>query len=132
MSALRNFAWYSGSRATATASRAKRSRIPGGNPGGQLYVPYLDFWGLTIRTAEGSTTALTGDLTRHGGALEMSIDIQVLQLNNYRLLTTHSMAELSGLVFVAEYQTFTHGDATIRLWNARRMKSGYVSSNKHA
>jgi hypothetical protein len=55
----------------------------GGNPGGQMYVPFMDFWGLTIRTDEGVTNALTGDLTRHGGALEMSIDIQVLQLNNW-------------------------------------------------
>jgi hypothetical protein len=53
----------------------------GGNPGGHMYVPYLDFWGLTLRTS--AANALTGNLARHGGALRLSVDIQVLQLNNW-------------------------------------------------
>jgi hypothetical protein len=40
----------------------------------------------------------------------------VLSLGQYRSLTPHSWAELGSEVFFLEYQSFTSGDAPIRLW----------------
>ncbi|MBN1209073.1 MAG: exo-alpha-sialidase [Myxococcaceae bacterium] len=41
---------------------------------------------------------------------------EVLSLGSYRLLTSHSIAELDGAVYLLEYQSFTGGDAPIRLY----------------
>lgn len=40
----------------------------------------------------------------------------VLELGQYRMLTPHSIAELDGEVFFAEYQAFTSQSVPIRLW----------------
>ncbi|MBS2029741.1 MAG: exo-alpha-sialidase [Deltaproteobacteria bacterium] len=40
----------------------------------------------------------------------------VLSLGNYRALTSHNWGELDGEVFFLEYQDFTNGNATLRLW----------------
>jgi hypothetical protein len=54
----------------------------GGNPGGFLHVPYSDWYWMDLWTDQVGNPA-TGDLTRHGGPLEFSVDIQVFQLNNW-------------------------------------------------
>ena len=54
----------------------------GGNPGGYLGLPLGDFWGVTLRCEEVGH-AVTGDLTRHGGPLTFSFDVNIFQLNNF-------------------------------------------------
>jgi hypothetical protein len=54
----------------------------GGNPGAYLGVPYGDWYWITLGTDQLGNAA-TGDLTRHGGALEFAVDIRVFQLNNW-------------------------------------------------
>lgn len=56
--------------------------FPGGNPGNYMGVPLLDFWGVELRN-EDATTPLLGDLTRHGGPLEVAVDVRVFTLNNF-------------------------------------------------
>jgi hypothetical protein len=43
---------------------------------------------------------------------------QVLALGSYRSLTPHSFAELDGAAYFLEYQVFTSGNSTIRLWRS--------------
>ncbi len=53
----------------------------GGNPGEYIGVPLADFWGITLSNDEDPD--LLGDLTRHGGPIEIAVDIQVFELNNW-------------------------------------------------
>lgn len=54
----------------------------GGNPGNQLRTFFMDWQWIYLRnSSEGA--AVIGDLTRHGGALTFSVDIQVYTLNNW-------------------------------------------------
>src|SRR6185295_15402612 len=60
-------------------------------------------------------------LTSAGHSLARSADQgrtwqNVLAIGQNRMLTPHSVAELNGQVFFAEYQSYTGGDAPIRLW----------------
>jgi hypothetical protein len=54
----------------------------GGNPGWYMGVPYGDWYWLTLST-ESAGNPLIGNLSRHGGALEVSVDALVLQLHNW-------------------------------------------------
>ncbi len=54
----------------------------GGNPGDYIGVPYGPFWGVELRN-ETAGSAVTGDLTRHGGPLEVWVDVQVFALFNF-------------------------------------------------
>ncbi|MBX3356872.1 MAG: hypothetical protein KF745_00440 [Phycisphaeraceae bacterium] len=55
--------------------------LPGGNPGDYLSLPYLDFWGITLRTDEPGNPAL-GDLTQYPG-LRFRVDMRTFQANNF-------------------------------------------------
>jgi hypothetical protein len=54
---------------------------PDGNPGQYLGIPYLDFWGVTLRTEE--VGAVLGDLRRYPGGLRIRVDIRVFALDNF-------------------------------------------------
>jgi hypothetical protein len=56
--------------------------LSGGNPGSFAKVPMSDWYWLTLST-DVPGTALTGDLTRHGGDLQLSLDIRVHGLFNW-------------------------------------------------
>lgn len=56
--------------------------FPGGNPGNYMGVPLTDLWGVELRN-EDATTPLLGDLTRHGGPLQVAADVRVFTLNNF-------------------------------------------------
>jgi len=53
----------------------------GGNPGEYIGVPLMDFWGITLSNDEDPN--LLGDLTRYGGPIEVAVDVQVFELNNW-------------------------------------------------
>lgn len=52
-----------------------------GNPGNYLGVPLKDFFGVTLRNE--SNPDVIGDLTRHGGPLEFSVDVRNLGIFNF-------------------------------------------------
>jgi hypothetical protein len=54
----------------------------GGNPGAFLYLPLGDFWGMTLRN-EAPGSAVTGDLTRHGGAFTVRVDMSVMTARTF-------------------------------------------------
>jgi hypothetical protein len=54
----------------------------GGNPGWYMSVPYSDWYWLTLYT-EAQGNPLVGDLSRHGGAFQVSVDVQVTILHNW-------------------------------------------------
>jgi hypothetical protein len=56
--------------------------FPDDRGGAYMGVPYLDFQGIILRN-ERSGSPVTGDLTRHGGALRVRVDVRVYQLNNW-------------------------------------------------
>ena len=58
-------AWYSGSRATATASRARRSRIPAGSPGGPNSASH-DVWSTPSTPAAAMVGTLGNDGSGRG------------------------------------------------------------------
>jgi hypothetical protein len=55
--------------------------FPNGNPGQYIGVPYLDFWGVTLRQ-EAVASPMTGDLTVYP-QLEVAVDFRMFALNNF-------------------------------------------------
>jgi len=53
----------------------------GGNPGQYMGVPFMDFWGISLRN-EDPATPMVGDLTVHP-SFTVSVDFRVLQLRNF-------------------------------------------------
>jgi hypothetical protein len=66
---------------------------------------------LLAQTTGGSTDNRLSRSTDQGRTWR-----DVLSIGSYRALTPHSFAELNGAVYFAEYQSFTSGDAPIRVW----------------
>jgi hypothetical protein len=64
-----------------TATGGGEVQPVGGNPGGFMWIPYADWYWAELRTE--AVPAMTGDLSRYGGALEFGVDIRVFQLNNW-------------------------------------------------
>gem|GEM_PF-3117599 len=76
------------------------------------------FWEMT---ALSSGTLLADVISGGAHAVARSSDhgatwSTVLSLGDYKTLTPHSWTELDGEVFLIEYQTFTEGSTTLRLW----------------
>lgn len=55
--------------------------FPGGNPGTYMGVPLLDFFGIDLRN-EDPTSAATGDITRYGNDLNVSVDVRMFHLSS--------------------------------------------------
>jgi hypothetical protein len=53
-----------------------------GHPGTCIGVPYLDFWGITLRNDTPGSSA-TGDLTRYQSDLRIGADVIVVALDNW-------------------------------------------------
>jgi hypothetical protein len=79
--------------------------------------------GFAVMTALSDGTLIADVRGSSGHALVRSTDhgvtwIDVLKTGQYRMLTPHSIAELDGAVYFAEYQSFTSGTTAIRLWKS--------------
>jgi len=69
--------------------------------------------GTLIADVSGSSSHALARSTDHGVTWK-----NVLQIGPYRMLTPHSIAELDGAIYFAEYQVFTSSSTPIRLWKS--------------
>jgi len=132
----------SGTLALSVAYTDTTHRILAVDPSGTAYAATLDDGTTVFASSDGRSWSARGgdsggyfsqmtalgdgtllaDVTRDGThRIARSTDgaaswTEVLDLGSYRTLTSHSWAELDGEVFLIEYQDFTTGDATLRLW----------------
>jgi hypothetical protein len=78
---------------------------------------------FSVMTALSDGTLIADVSGSSGHALARSTDHgitwkEVLKTGQYRMLTPHSIAELDGQVYFAEYQVFTASSTPIRLWKS--------------